>query len=245
MPSQQSSLIGMRTALMCHVVIAFTEAASLGPSKTPQPWMQAYSLPERLTPCQRTTRPLESRRRLPETWRPGRVRLLAPGAEPANEQSRSTPRATVSIRAAAIAAGRVSAVPAAFPLGPDPGFGPEPEQAGHRAELLQHEHRRAGERPVGRGGSPRGAEARQDVDRDRPERDPPRRDRPRGQVADPDSDRGEPRPRDGQGREQPERRHGEIEPDLQELRVPAAEGAGQHASELRARDVQLAALPAE
>src|SRR5881275_1245443 len=154
MPSQQSSLMGMRTALMCHVVIAFTEAASLGPSKTPQPWMQAYSLPERLTPCQRTTRPFESRRRLPETWSPGRVRLLAPGAEPANEQRRSTPRASVSVRAAAIEAGRVSAVPAAFPLGSDPGFGPEPEQAGHRAELLQHEHRRAGERPVGRGGSP-------------------------------------------------------------------------------------------
>src|SRR6266550_7058152 len=135
MPSQQSSLIGMRTALMCHVVIAFTEAASPGPSKIPQPWMQAYSLPERLTPCQWTTRPLASTRRLPETWSPGRVRLLAPGAEPANEQRRSIARASVRVRAAAIAAGRVSAVPAAFPLGPDPGFGSEAEQAGHRREL--------------------------------------------------------------------------------------------------------------
>src|SRR5207248_8364646 len=117
-------------------------------------------------------------------------------------------------RAAAIAAGRVSAVTAAFPLGSDPGFGPKPEQAGYRAELLQHEHGRAGKRPVGRGGSPRGAEARQDVERDRPERDTPGHDRPRGQVADPDSDRGEPGPRGGKGSEQPERRHGELERDL-------------------------------
>ena len=33
---------------------ALTEAASLGPSKIPQPWMQAYSVPARLTPIRRT-----------------------------------------------------------------------------------------------------------------------------------------------------------------------------------------------
>jgi hypothetical protein len=37
MPSQQVSLSGTRTALMCHDFIAPIEAASLGPSKNPYP----------------------------------------------------------------------------------------------------------------------------------------------------------------------------------------------------------------
>ena len=103
-PSQQPSLIGTRTAFTCQLAIALTEGASLGPSKTPQPWTHAYSLPERFTPCRWTTRPLESSSRLPETWIAGKERVPAPGADPANEQSTSTPRATVSILATAIAA---------------------------------------------------------------------------------------------------------------------------------------------
>src|SRR3954471_23485040 len=50
MLSQQSSLRGMRTALAPHPAIACADAASEGPSKKPQPRIQAYSEPERLTP---------------------------------------------------------------------------------------------------------------------------------------------------------------------------------------------------
>ncbi len=50
MPSQQSSLSGMRTALACQEVMAATDAWSEGPSKNPYPWIQAYSVPERSTP---------------------------------------------------------------------------------------------------------------------------------------------------------------------------------------------------
>src|SRR2546430_15752730 len=67
MLSQQSSFIGMRTALMCQAAIAATEVASLGPSKMPQPWMQAYSVPDRLTPTNRMAWPLPLTRWLPDT----------------------------------------------------------------------------------------------------------------------------------------------------------------------------------
>src|SRR5579884_3023624 len=56
-PSQQSSLIGTRTKFACQLAIACTEAASDGPSKIPHPWMQAYSVPERLTPRRTTAWP--------------------------------------------------------------------------------------------------------------------------------------------------------------------------------------------
>src|SRR5207248_3225484 len=39
-------------------------------SKIPQPWMQAYSVPERLTPCSRTTCPALLTSWLPCTCRP-------------------------------------------------------------------------------------------------------------------------------------------------------------------------------
>src|SRR5437870_2953586 len=73
MLSQQSSLRGTRTALMCQLAMALIEAASLGPSKMPQPWMQAYSVPERSTPSSRIRFPRASRSWLPDTRsaRPG------------------------------------------------------------------------------------------------------------------------------------------------------------------------------
>src|SRR5205823_1372264 len=46
MPSQQSSLSGTRTLFTCHAAMAAIDAASLGPSKMPWPWTQAYSVPE-------------------------------------------------------------------------------------------------------------------------------------------------------------------------------------------------------
>src|SRR3954447_6138163 len=51
MPSQQSSLSGTRTALMPQDLIVVTRAWSWGPSKKPQPWEQAYSVPALLTAC--------------------------------------------------------------------------------------------------------------------------------------------------------------------------------------------------
>jgi len=50
--------------------MARTEAALDGPSKMPQPWMQAYSVPERSTPRRVTRRPWASTRWAPTTWRP-------------------------------------------------------------------------------------------------------------------------------------------------------------------------------
>src|SRR3984893_343093 len=67
MLSQQSSLSGTRTALMCQLAIAATEAASFGPSKMPQPWMQAYSVPERSTPSKRIGGPAPFNSRFPDT----------------------------------------------------------------------------------------------------------------------------------------------------------------------------------
>src|SRR5437667_6905280 len=70
MPRMQSSLRPTWTMFECQEAIAVIEAASLGPSKMPHPWMQAYSLPARLTPCRWTTWLPASRSWLPDTWRP-------------------------------------------------------------------------------------------------------------------------------------------------------------------------------
>jgi len=67
-PSQQSSFSGIRTAFALQLAIAATEAPSLGPSKMPQPWMQANSVPERLTPWSSTCVPDALISRLPSTW---------------------------------------------------------------------------------------------------------------------------------------------------------------------------------
>src|SRR5436305_1174215 len=71
-PSQQSSLRGTRTALICQLAIALTEAASLGPSNAPvaPADMQVYSEPERFTPSGRMTWFELLRIWLPETCRP-------------------------------------------------------------------------------------------------------------------------------------------------------------------------------
>src|SRR2546423_12034750 len=78
MPSQQSSFIGMRTALMRHVFIAATEAASVCPSKMPQPCWQAYSVPEWFTPWICTTWPFAFISLLPCTCS-GDVPFAGPG----------------------------------------------------------------------------------------------------------------------------------------------------------------------
>src|SRR3989442_9024795 len=70
MLSQQSSFSGMRTAFTRQVLIASTEATSFEPSEKPQPWTQAYSVPERLTPCSRTACPRELTSWLPWTRSP-------------------------------------------------------------------------------------------------------------------------------------------------------------------------------
>lgn len=67
MASQQSSFNGMRTAFVRHEAMARTDAASFGPSKIPQPWMHAYSVPERFTPSSCTGCPAELTRVLPLT----------------------------------------------------------------------------------------------------------------------------------------------------------------------------------
>src|SRR6266700_3159440 len=68
--SQQSSLRPRRTALVCQAAMAATEAASLGPSKKPKPSIQAYSVPDRLTPAIRTGAPAPFTIWLPTTCRP-------------------------------------------------------------------------------------------------------------------------------------------------------------------------------
>src|SRR5438132_3754734 len=67
MPSQHVSFRGTRTTFAFHDAIACTDAESDGPSKIPQPCAQAYSVPERLTPRNRTGCPRESTSRVPCT----------------------------------------------------------------------------------------------------------------------------------------------------------------------------------
>src|SRR5262249_21312264 len=71
MSSQQSSFRGRRTAFTCQLAIAAIDRASTGPSKMPQPWIHAYSAPERLTPRRRIAFPCASTIRLPATCTAG------------------------------------------------------------------------------------------------------------------------------------------------------------------------------
>ena len=50
--------------------MAAIEVASLGPSKKPKPCMQAYSVPDRSTPCSTIAVPEPSSSRFPDTCRP-------------------------------------------------------------------------------------------------------------------------------------------------------------------------------
>src|SRR6185437_5247675 len=94
MPSQHCSLSGTRTTLTFQPLIAAIEAASCGPSKMPQPWMQAYSVPERLTPSRRTGRPVPS-----TNWLPAARNPVIPYA------ATGTPAAGVAVATAAGVAG--------------------------------------------------------------------------------------------------------------------------------------------
>src|SRR5688500_9320344 len=67
---QQSSLRGIRTALIFQLSIAWIAWSSVGPSKMPQFWMQAYSPDVRLTPRRRTGWPAALRIWLPEERSP-------------------------------------------------------------------------------------------------------------------------------------------------------------------------------
>src|SRR5579864_8784985 len=68
MPSQQSSLSGTRTAMMCQDAMTAMEAASLGPSKNALPSVHSYSVPERLTPRRRIGCPEPLTKWLPTMW---------------------------------------------------------------------------------------------------------------------------------------------------------------------------------
>src|SRR3954453_10979854 len=97
MPSQQSSFNGTRTAFSFQVFIAATAAAPEGPSKIPQPWMQAYSVPDLLTPRSRTASPVPFTSWLPDTRT---VANPGPAAESAARTStRSTRRRTPPLKA--------------------------------------------------------------------------------------------------------------------------------------------------
>src|SRR5471030_1010928 len=76
----------MRTILICQAAIAATDVASLGPSKIPQPCAQAYSVPDRFTPCKATVLLLASTMRFPMTRKLlNPVWLLAPPLAPPDE----------------------------------------------------------------------------------------------------------------------------------------------------------------
>src|SRR5207253_11337527 len=100
MLSQQSSFIGMRTALMCQAAIAAMEVASLGPSKMPQPWMQAYSVPDRLPPSNRMALPLPLTRWLPDTSIERGAVAAGPGAGGGGSSWGIAENATTSARGA-------------------------------------------------------------------------------------------------------------------------------------------------
>src|SRR6266581_1914523 len=69
MPSQQSSLSGMRTKFARHALIALIDAWSIAPSEKPQPPFSTHadSVPERFTPRSTTACPSALTRRFPET----------------------------------------------------------------------------------------------------------------------------------------------------------------------------------
>src|SRR5207302_329854 len=87
MPSQQSSLSGTRTALMCHFCMApMVAGVSSGwPPKMLQPrlpdfppWAHENSVPEMLIPCRRTGFPAPSISWLPPTCKPVWAAVGAP-----------------------------------------------------------------------------------------------------------------------------------------------------------------------
>src|SRR4051812_40454600 len=57
----------MRTVLIFQAAMALMAVAPVGPSKSPQPWAQAYSLPDLFTPTRRTVCPDPSTNRFPDT----------------------------------------------------------------------------------------------------------------------------------------------------------------------------------
>src|SRR5258708_14052259 len=70
MPSQQSSLSGMRTELIFQLTMARMAASSTGPSKIEVVSTHLYSEPDRLTPRNRTSCPDASTMRLSTTRNP-------------------------------------------------------------------------------------------------------------------------------------------------------------------------------
>src|SRR5450432_2005888 len=82
MPSQQLSLSGRRTVLMCQVCMASMLASSVGPSKTlfTVAVEHMYSVPARLMPSRRTVLPAPSTSWLPCTVRAFIARPVAPAA---------------------------------------------------------------------------------------------------------------------------------------------------------------------
>ena len=86
---------------MFHVCIAAIDAASLGPSKIPQPWMQAYSVPERLTPWRSSTSPASFTSSLRLTLIPsGPLPVAATGAVVAD--AADDPEASVAVTVTSI-----------------------------------------------------------------------------------------------------------------------------------------------
>src|SRR5450432_133572 len=82
MPSQQLSLSGRRTVLMCQVCMASMLASSVGPSKTlfTVAVEHMYSVPARLTPSRRTVLPAPSTSWLPRTVSAFAERPVEPAA---------------------------------------------------------------------------------------------------------------------------------------------------------------------
>src|SRR5437016_4978194 len=132
MPSQQSSFRGTRTTCTFHEAIAETLAWSDGPSKMPQPWTQAYSVPERLTPLNWTGVPAASTIWSPET------RTAGAGAERADS---SRGAGTTTIRAATESAARRRRDVGGPPSVSGMGQGPLSNRAHHLVSPLQKEPR--------------------------------------------------------------------------------------------------------
>src|SRR5690348_13365313 len=109
----------MRTVLTYHERTSCTEAASLGPSKMPQPPTQAYSVPERLTPSNLTAFPRPSTRVFPDTLiaPPSAAAMLAPAGR---KQVNTAKHMAIATRTP-----RVSAPPPGRPCA-QPGHSPEP-----------------------------------------------------------------------------------------------------------------------
>src|SRR5438477_8351910 len=100
MPSQQSSLRGIRTASVCQPAIAAMLAASLGPSNIAFPLTHMYSVPDRETPSSRIVAPAALTR-----WLPWMRTLTGPVAAPAELGSSAamTAQATSPARSGVVA----------------------------------------------------------------------------------------------------------------------------------------------